>query len=220
MKFLRQSLGLSAHFLSLELRNKNAFFGLLIYAVSTVFVTYLSTQGFVSENIYAALIWILLLFISINAAGKSFLQTNDGLHLFYFQSVPPNVYLLGKHLFTAGLVLILILGVSGLCMALFSPHIESYLGYFGALILGATGFAFTIGFLSAVAQTAAGNFTMVSILSFPVLLPFFLTQVKLMNLSLVSQNINLELKYIGILFLLNLLVLGLSLVLFPYLWRD
>lgn len=217
---LKESLVVAQHELKLEIRNKNALGGLFLYSISTVFVTYLSTEGYIPNNLFAALLWIILLFISINAAGKSFLQTNNGRHLFYFSHVSPQAYILGKHLFTSILVLVLMVLVSGLCYFLFSPKIESPMFFGLTVFLGSLGFALTIGFLSAVAQTASGNFTMVSILSFPVLLPFFLTQIKLLNITLAGFNIDLAYKYIGILCLLNFLVLGLSYILFPYLWRD
>jgi len=217
---IKDAITIAKHELKLEIRNKNALGGLILYSISTVFITYLSTEGYIPSNLFSALLWIILLFISINAAGKSFLQTNSGRHLFYFSNVSPQAYILGKHFFTSGLVLVLMFLVSGLSYFLFEPKIENMLFFSITIFLGSLGFAFTIGFLSAVAQTASGNFTMVSILSFPVLLPFFLTQIKLLNISLARFNIDLALKYIGILCLLNLLVLGLSYILFPYLWRD
>ena len=105
-------------------------------SISTVFVTYLSTEGYIPNNLFAALLWIILLFISINAAGKSFLQTNNGRHLFYFSQVSPQAYILGKHLFTSGLVLVLMVLVSGLCYFLFSPKIESLIFFAITIFLG------------------------------------------------------------------------------------
>lgn len=217
---LADALNIAKHELTLEIKNKNAFGGLLLYAFSTVLITYLSTSGYVPNELFSAILWIILLFISINAAGKSFLQTQTGKHLYYFSLVSPQAFILGKHLYTSFLVTFLMLLVSLVCYFLFLPQIENFTFFIITIFLGSLGFALTIGFLSAIAQTASGSFTMVSILSFPVLLPFFLTQVKLLNLTLISFNYNMAIKLAGVLVLLNLLVVSLSYILFPYLWRD
>ena len=67
----------------LEWRSKYALNGVLLYVVSTVFVCYLSFIS-IEKLTWNALFWIIMLFASINAVSKSFLQESKGLHLYIY----------------------------------------------------------------------------------------------------------------------------------------
>ncbi len=217
---MKQALKIVLYELKLEYRNKSALGGLFIYAFSTVFVTYLSVSTSPPSDLLSAFIWIAVLFVSINAAGKSFLQEQKERMLYYYSLVKPTSFILGKIFYTSLLVGVMAMLVNGIFILLFDSNIEAPIWYAVALLLGGAGFAATITFISAIAMSASGNFTLVSVLSFPVLLPFLVTQVKFSKLCIAGFDSVLALKYVGILVLLNLLVWALAYLLFPYLWRD
>ena len=60
-----------------------------------------------------------------------------------------------------------------------------------------------------------------AILSFPIILPMLITVIKVSKMALVGASYTPEAwKYIGILALLNVIVIILAYLLFPYLWRE
>ncbi|MGZ4158438.1 MAG: heme exporter protein CcmB, partial [Bacteroidia bacterium] len=67
-----------------EMRNKYALGGILLYVVSTVFVSYLSFKKIVNPATWNALFWIILLFASINAIAKSFISETKGRLLYLY----------------------------------------------------------------------------------------------------------------------------------------
>src|SRR3546814_7710994 len=67
----------------LEWRSKYAINGIVLYVVSTVFVCYQAFKS-VDATTWSALFWIILLFASINAINKSFVQESRGRQLYYY----------------------------------------------------------------------------------------------------------------------------------------
>jgi heme exporter protein B len=75
--------------------------------------------------------------------------------------------------------------------------------------------------MSAIASKTSGNFAMMSILSFPVLMPLILVVIKVSKQAVDGiEWAGVGTNFILILVALNVLTLALSFLLFPYLWRD
>jgi heme exporter protein B len=85
--------------------------------------------------------------------------------------------------------------------------------------LGSVGFSNLFTLLSAITARTQ-NFVLLAILGFPIILPLLLLIVKmseLSNFAIQQKDIYLTLAAIG---LLDVITLVLSVVLFPYIWRD
>ena len=92
---------------------------------------------------------------------------------------------------------------------------------FGAvLLLGSAGFAAILTSTSAMAAKANGNPALLAILSFPLLFPLLLTAIKASFLVFKEFSWEILAPYLGALALLDVLVMLLAYLLFPYLWRD
>ncbi len=95
-----------------------------------------------------------------------------------------------------------------------------YQEFFGVIFLGATGFSITFTFVSAIASKADSSSTLMAILGFPLIIPVLLTLIKLSaNALRLMRDTGIE-KDVMILVSIDLLLLGIALVLFPFLWRD
>ena len=93
----------------LEWRSKYALNGVLLYVVSTVFVCYLSFISVPNKLTWNALFWIIMLFASINAVAKSFLQESRGRHLYIYTLVSPVALILAKTIYNSFLMIVLTL---------------------------------------------------------------------------------------------------------------
>src|SRR3954462_14662618 len=67
-----------------EWKQKYAFNGLLVYVVSTVFICYLAFKQIIDPPAWNALFWIIMLFASVNAIAKSFMQESRGRQLYMY----------------------------------------------------------------------------------------------------------------------------------------
>ncbi|MFC5282870.1 heme exporter protein CcmB [Pedobacter alpinus] len=203
----------------LEWRSKYALNGILLYVVATVFVCYLSFRT-TPPLVWNALFWIILLFAAINAISKSFVQESKGRLLYYYQIASPQAIIIAKIIYN---ILLMIL-MSVIALAFYSIVFQNEVGdkplYFVAVILGAISFSSVFTMISAIASKANNNGTLMAILSFPVIIPVLMLIIKLSKNAMDGLDRSVSLDEIGVLTAINLIVITVSLLLFPYLWRD
>lgn len=204
----------------LELKQRYAINGILLYVVSTIFVSYLSFNKIVDASTWNALFWIIMLFAAVNAVSKSFVQENIGRQLYYYSIVSPQGIILSKILYN-----FIVMGLlSALCLVVFvllmGDFITNYALFISALFLGSFGFASILTMIAAIASRTNNNFALMAILSFPIVLPLLLTLMKVTNSALNLGTWSENIQYVIALLLINVIVVALSYILFPYLWRD
>jgi heme exporter protein B len=217
----RRILALTAKDLLLEWRQQHAFYGVLLYMASTVFVLYLSLPEGPDAQVWNSIFWLLQLFICVNAVAKSFLQESRGKMLYYYLIASPVEFILSKLLYNT-LLMSIMTSISLLLMMFFLDNpIGKPALFFGISILGGFGISLVFTLMSAIAAKAQQNASLIAILGFPVLLPQLLL---LMRLSKAAFNEVFRegaiLQLTGLIGLLDILVIALALVLFPFLWKD
>jgi len=98
--------------------------------------------------------------------------------------------------------------------------VVNYPLFISALLLGSFGFASALTMIAAIASRTNNNFALMAILSFPVVMPLLLTLMKVSAAALSVGTVSGNMKYLAALAMLNAIIIALSYVLFPYLWRD
>lgn len=204
--------------LLLEMRQQYSFYGILLYITATVFVLFMALnepQG----NVWNGLFWVIQLFICINAVAKSFLQENRGRMLYFYSLASPADFVLSKLLFNSLLMLIM----SMLSLALFSLFLGNPIQkagmFIGLVLLGGWSLSLVFTFLAAIAAKAQQNAAIMAILGFPIIIPQL---VLLMRLSKSAFTDNGAVPPIILLLLvaLDVMVIILAVILFPFLWKD
>ncbi len=119
-------------------------------------------------------------------------------------------------------ILMLLLSVVAVMIysLLFEMPVDDVLIFWASVILGSTGIAFTLSLLSSIAAKAGNNLTLLAILGLPVLLPLMIVNTTLMKNAIDGLDWSVQWKYITVLGGLNIVSFALSMVLFPYLWRE
>ncbi len=220
MSLLRQTTSLVKRELLLEQRQKYAFYGVLLFVVSTVFVAKFSFKTLKDVPTWNALFWIILLFASVTGVARSFAQESKGKLLYLYTLADPRAIFLAKLIYNC--FLMIILGFLGLMIYSFliSYPIQNSPMFFIALLLGCTGLAAAFTMISAIASKAGNNFTLMAILGFPVVLPLLLAAIKLSKYAADGLPWSVTYPYFGVLLALNFVIVALAYLLFPYLWRD
>lgn len=206
--------------INLEFKQRYAINGILLYVVSTIFVCYLSFARIIEPDTWNSLFWIIMLFAAVNAVSKSFVQESTARQLYYYTIASPQAIILSKMIYNA-----LLMGVlSLLCLLVFASlmgdFITGYPLFIVALLLGSIGFASALTMIAAIASRTNNNFALMAILSFPVVLPLLLILMKVSSSALSGGLFVENIRSLGALFMLNLVIMVLSFILFPYLWRD
>ncbi len=203
----------------MEWRQKYALNGIFLYVLSTVFLIYMAFEV-VQLKEWIALFWIIVLFASVNAVAKSFLQESQGRLLYFYTLVNPGHYLLAKMLYNTLLLMALTILTHLVFLVLLGNPLTNAGGWLLLILLGSLGFAFTFTMVSAIASKAQNNATLMAILSFPVILP---QMALLVDASRVIQKQGVFLEAGDSLLALgsiDVIVLVVSFLLFPYLWRE
>lgn len=205
----------------LELRQQHSFYGILLYIASTVFVLYLSLPESPDGKIWNSLFWVIQLFVCVNTVAKSFLQESRGRMLYFYSIVSPVEFIIAKLLFNILLMLIM----SMVSLALFFIFLESPLSdvwiFVGIVLLGGLSLSLVFTLMSAIAAKAQQNAALIAILGFPVILPQLLLLMRLSSAAFAEVfKPGAILQLAGLITLLDLGVMIMAVILFPYLWKE
>lgn len=194
--------------------------GILLYVVSTIFVCYLTFKQIIDVSTWNALFWIIMLFASVNAVSKGFLQESEGRQLYLYTLVSAESIIISKIVYNTILMVVLAL-ISFVFYSLFLGSIVADIPWFlMGVIAGSAGLAAAFTMVSAIAYKANNNGVLVAILGFPLILPLMMVIMRFSNEALVGVDRIDSIGNLLIICLLNLIIAILSYLLFPYLWRD
>jgi len=205
----------------LELRQQHTFYGILLYVASTIFVLYLSLHGSPGPDVWNSLFWVIQLFVCVNTVAKSFLQESRGRMLYYFSISSPIEFIAGKLLFNVMLMIIMSLVSLLLFMAFLENPVTDSLRFLGIVIVGGSSLSLVFTLMSAIAAKAQQNAALIAILGFPVILPQLMILMRLSKTAFAEVfREGAVLQLTGLTLGLDLLVIVLATILFPYLWKD
>jgi heme exporter protein B len=203
----------------LEMRNKYALGGIFLYVVSTVFVSYLSFKKIINPATWNALFWVILLFASINAIAKSFINETRGRLLYLYTLASPQAVIISKIIYNSILLCVL----SCLCLFVYTLFVGNIIQdmplFIVTLLSGSFGFASLLTMVSAIASKTSNNFTLMAILSLPIIMPLIMVLIKLSKNAIDGLDL-WDTNALMILLFLNVIIIASSYLLFPYLWRD
>ena len=204
----------------LESRQQYSFFGILLYIACTVFVLYLSI-GQPEAQVWNGLFWMNLLFIGISAVAKSFLQEGKGRLLYYYTIAGPTEFLISKLLYNILLMVIMSM-ISLLLFVFFLGYpFENGMRFAGCVLLGGIGISLVFTFLAGIAEKANQNAALMTILGFPVIIPQLLLLIRLSKYAFGEIFRDYALwQMVLLLIALDIMILVLSVILYPFLWKD
>jgi heme exporter protein B len=168
---------------------------------------------------WTLLLWIITIFAGINAIVKSFLQEDKGTYLYYYTLFDPIELLIAKLVYNTVLLTFIFCIIYGL-MALFAGNpVKDYALFWSSSLLAILGISTVFTLISAMSNVGGNNSTLMSILALPCILPILLTVIQLTAISLrliQKSSIGTDLL---ILAGIDGLLLGISLFLFPQVWK-
>jgi len=209
--------------MQLEWRNKYAIHGLVLYLAATIFICYLSfkaKQQSIHPIMWNTLFWIILLFSAVNAVGKSFTHESANRNIFYYTFVKPESVIFSKIIYNT----LVMLGVSFIGIFFYSWVMGNPVGnlplYLISLLLGSIGFSATLTMVAGIAAQGENSATLMSVLSFPIIIPLLLILLKLSKSAMDGISMQENWDEMATLASLDVIVIVLSGILFPYIWRH
>jgi len=166
------------------------------------------------------LFWLTQLFVAVNSVAKSFLQEHPNRFRYYFTLVKPTTFLLAKMIYSVTLMLVMSLVSLLLFSILLGMPLVQVSLFVVISAVGSISLSVVFTFLSAIAARAQQNSALMAILGFPLVTPvlMMLSNLAMKAISPVYQPGWWTLALI--LLMLDLLVMVLGLILFPFLWQE
>ena len=211
------------HEFRMEFRQKYAIASILLFTVSTIYVVYQAMKKIDDSNVWNAILWIILLFSAFNAIGKSFSTEQRSLRMYLYTTVKPQQFVLAKLIYNS--LFMVVLGL--LALGVFSLFLgDGGLGplklgaYILGVVMGSVGFACLLTLIAGIAAQTDSGSGMTAVLGLPITIPLILIIMRFT--TQIMKGIPFEDNVQNILYLgvLNVGLIGLTYLLFPYLWRD
>jgi len=204
----------------LEMRQQYSLYGVMLYVASTIFVLYLAIED-PNAATWNALFWITQLFVCINAVAKSFLQENKGRMLYFYSICHPAVFVMAKLLYNVVLMAILNLFNLIIFIALMGNPTVLVFQFIGISFLGGIGLSLVFTMLAAIASKAMQQASLMAILGFPIIIPQLLLLIRLSKMAFAEIfRPGAAMQIVLLLLALDFGIILLSVILFPFLWKD
>ena len=205
--------------ITLEFRSLYAIGSILLYVVTTVFIVY-KAFGTLEARTWNSMFWVLFLFASMNATLRSFSKTSSENSFFNYSYINPSEFIISKILFNL-LFLVLIASLTFVVMSVFFEHPVQDFGLFSSgAFLACVGASILCSFSSAASTQGASNATIMSVMSLPLTIPILLIAIKisLQSMNLINDStISSDYMILGGIILV---MFGVTILLFPYLWKS
>lgn len=207
----------------LDLRQKHALGGMVLYVVSSVYTCYLAVKQGLGTSTWNALFWIILLFAAFNALARSFQREDHGRQLYLYTLAGARRVILARTVYNAATMVVLgLLSLFFYMLFLGTEAMENVRmpDFLLAVVLGSIGFASVLTLISAIAARAGNGLGLMAILGFPLVLPMLLAVMRASKLALDGVGMAANAKYFVMLLAIDALTVAVSALLYPYLWRD
>lgn len=211
------------HEVNLEFKRKYALNSILLYLASTVFICYISFRlraGAIQPITWNAIFWLVVLFNAINATSKAFILEREARLMYYYFVVKPEYLILSKIIYNTLLTfLITLIAVALFAITLGNP-IEDMALFLLVVFMASAAFAGSLTLNSMIASKAGNNFTLMAVLSFPVIIPALLMAIKGTKVAIDGLGWAACTEELYTLGGINIITWAVALILFPYLWRN
>lgn len=206
----------------IEINQSHLFFSVGLYVISSIYIIYISYQptGILSLEHWVSIFWVIILFSSISAVSKSFFQESGNRNYYYYYVLSPDELIFSKLIYN----FLFIVFVTFLTFIIFSfllgNFIYSFSFFLSLLFVGALSISNCLTLISAIGHQVKNNSILISVLSFPVIIPILLLLIRLSKISSSEFSWNLIQDDFYLLILLNIILVAMTKILFSYLWRN
>lgn len=205
---------------TLEWRQQQSYLALLVYILSTTYLTYLVYNGIIAAETWNSFFWVIFIFASVQAAYRSFEKEGNQRFLLYFGMVQPETLMLGKILYNFIYLCLTGFIVFAVFLLFLGNIVNDPWEFLLLIILAALDFAAILTFVAGISSKVNNNPALPAVLSIPLLYPQIITLAHVSLRALTGFSWAVNYSYVLVLLMLGIVCTLLSYVLFPYLWRD
>ncbi len=196
---------------------------LLLFVASACFTVYqifFIGKARATPLVWNAVFWMVILFSSFQVVGRSFTKELEQQFWYYCFVVRADLLILSKLIYHF-IMLNLTSWMAWIFLSVFFHNpIKDQLLFFITVELGCIGLSAALTLVAAIAAKAGKNASLLPVLGFPLVIPTLVLVVRLSVTSLDMLDWTVAWQNIFTLCGLDSIMLALSFILFPYLWRS
>jgi heme exporter protein B len=208
---------------TLDLRRKSIVLGIVLYLLCTTFICYLtfSLRGnSMSPLAWSALYWIIVMFSGVNSVAKSFIGEKKGVDIYLYSVADPHDIILSKIIYNTLVCAVMSLVCFLLFILFFGNPIVDMTTFSIVLLLAPIAFSGAFTMLSGIASRSGNSNVVMAVLSFPVIISTLLLVVKITKNCIDGLDPSISTNDLLSLAAIDALLVALSYVLFPFVWRS
>lgn len=204
-----------------EWRQSAIWLSVVLFMVGSVYITSLCFNAKMDKPSWNAVFWIMLLFTSLSLSVRSLNASSQGYALYQFLLFNPIDFIIARWLFQVILALVLNLLTVLVYGWFMGFSVQRPALFLSITVLNTLAAASVLVFTNALTSYVSAGFSLLSILSIPLLIPVYSISVKLGKQAMDGiENAAFRWDLMGILCAVFLISFGLLILLFPYLWRS
>lgn len=208
-----------------EFRQRMSFLSILLYVFAITYLLYflLNTQGALVKmevKYWNVIFWVIILFTTINELIAQFSKESEGLYLYYYTVIKPAHFIIARLIFHSFYAVLTSLMTYFIFSIWFGSPVENFGLILLSILLGSCSFAILFTLTTALSKGLKNNAVLTSVLGFPLCIPLITLVSRLSKeafFSTTSDNFWINLT---ILLGFNLIMVVLSVILYPYIWRE
>jgi heme exporter protein B len=208
-----------------EMRNRLSFLSIGLYIFSVTYLLYflMNSQGALVRlevKFWNIMFWIVILFSVIQNCISQFSKEGQGLYFYYYTLIKPEYFIIGKILYGIIYSIVLNLLVFGTFSIWFGSPVENMKLFLGAMILSSISFSILFTLTTAISRGLQNNSVLTAILGFPLSIPLITLVAKIAREAFFSLPSDQFAINLSILLGFDVILLVLSVILYPYIWRE
>lgn len=208
--------------LRVELRSKYAFNAILMFGITTLaIVSFTLGQTGLSERLLAALFWIIMFFAAMAGLAQVFIREEEtGTVLALKLSADPTAVYIGKLLFNFSLMALISAVITPVFFIFTDAPVDNILLFVLVLILGVVGLCAATTIVAAIISKAGIKGALFAVLSFPILFVLLLLLVNASARVLEGATIGgIGTELQGLIAYAGVMIVA-SLMLFKFVWQE
>ena len=189
--------------------------------LGSVYITSLCFNARIDRPSWNAVFWIIIVFVALSISLRNIGQQHTGYELYQYLIFNPLQYLIAKWSHQA----LFALAMNALTLMTYSVfmgfNVERLALFCLILAMNTLASTSVLVLTGSIAAYVSGGFSILSILSIPLLIPVYSISVKIGKQAMDGiENAAFRWDLLAVLGGLFLISFGLSVLLFPYLWRS
>jgi heme exporter protein B len=203
----------------IELRERYAISGILLYVLSSSFIVFSIWRQLPARE-WGLTFWVIFLFCSLMAVLKTFGKESEGRYFYYYTLYHPLELFAAKVIYNLVLLVFIFLVLWFILYFMAGSPIIRMKWFLGTGLMACTGLSFLLTLISSIAIKTQQNASLTAVMALPLMIPLLINILRLTSYASGTTPDENPWNEMMLLSSIISLVVGMSLWLFPYLWRS